>query len=149
MAVIDVIIGERGNDHIRIRVISRIDQVGRDYWDDNWLATIVSVQAGGWKGKNEKAYFRTEELSRFRAKIELLADGKLADAEFEPMEAHLNLKINAEEAGGPISLSGTALDRLENGNTLSFKLTFGRDTLHNLAARLKAVEKAYPTIGKS
>lgn len=150
MPVIDVVIGERGSDQIRIRVLSRIEQVGRDYWDENWLATIVSVRVGGWSGKNEKAYFRTEELSGFRAKIELLAEGKLSDIDFAPMEPHLRLKLVSEDqGGGAVLLTGTALDRLEDGNPLSIRFTIGPDSLRHLAARLEAVEKAYPTIGKS
>jgi hypothetical protein len=149
MGAIDLFIGEREGDHVRIRVVRRTDQVARDYWDANWLVAAITVRAGGWKGKNDQAYFLTEELSRFKDKVELLAEGKLLDTEFVPMEPHLRIKLRAEERGGPITVSGTATDRLEAGNSLSFAITMDPACLQPLAERLAAVEKVYPTIGKS
>ena len=147
MAAIDLYIGEPGGDNIRIRIVRRNDQVVRDYWDANWLIAAISIRVGGWKGKNEQAYFRTEELSRLRTKIELFAEGKLLDAEFMPMEPHLQIKMRAEERGGPIAVAGTALDRLEGGNRLSFSMTIAPASLPALAEKLALVEKSYPTIG--
>ena len=149
MAAIDVIIGEREGDHIRIRVLSRTEQVMRDYWDENWLLAAVSVKAGGWKGENDKAFLRTEELVRFRAKVELLAEGKLHDAEFAPMEPHLRFVMRIDEGGGPVSVSGSATDRLEGGNELAFRMAVPFETLPGLAVQLRAVERVYPTIGKA
>lgn len=149
MPPVDVFIGERGGDHLRIRVLSRTEQVMRDYWDENWLVTAVSVNVGGWKGKNEKAYFRTEELARFRAKVALIAEGKLLDAEFAPMEPHLRFRMQADEGGGLVSISGSAIDRLEDGNALTFRMSTPFATLSKLAAQLAEVERAYPTIGKA
>jgi hypothetical protein len=148
MGAIDVFIGERTEDHIRIRVMSRTDQVIRDYWDANWLATVVSVNLGGWKGTNEKAYFRTEEFSHFRELIERLADGSLSEAAFAPMEPHLRLEMTTEPGTGPVRISGTSIDRLDDGNVLTFRMTVDRAALPRLAAQLKSVEASYPTIGK-
>jgi hypothetical protein len=148
MGAIDLYIGEPGGDHIRIRILRRTDQVIRDYWDANWLVAVISIRVGGWKGKNEQAYFRTEELSRLRTTIELFAEGKLFDAEFAPMEPHLQIKMRAEEGGGPVTVSGTALDRLENGNRLSFAMTIAPAAFPSLAKQLALVETSYPTIGK-
>lgn len=148
MGAIDLFIGEREGDHVRIRVVRRTDQVARDYWDANWLVSVVSVRVGGWKGKNDQAYFRTEDLSRLKAKIELLAEGKLLDTEFLPMEPHIRIRLHAEEAGGPITVSGMAVDRLENGNRLEFSMSISPACLPALAERLALVEKSYPTIGK-
>lgn len=148
MAAIDVIIGERPGDHIRIRVTGRTDLAARDYWDSNWLVSSVTVQAGGWKGRNEKAFFRTEELSSLRAKVELLHEGRLRDAEFAPMEPHVRFRLGCEAEGAPVSVSGAAVDQPEGGNRLEFRMTMPFDALPSLAARLRAVEAAYPTIGK-
>jgi hypothetical protein len=148
MGPIDLYVGEPNGDNIRIRIVRRTEQVVRDYWDANWLVSVIAIRAGGWRGKNEQAYFRTEELSRLKAKVELLAEGKLLDAEFMPMEPHLQLKLRAEEPGGPISVSGIATDRLEDGNRLSFAISISPACLPALAERLALVEKSYPTIGK-
>jgi hypothetical protein len=149
MAAIDLHIGEHGGDHIRIRVVKRTEQVIRDHWDANWLATEIRVSVGGWKGKNDKAYFRTEELSGLRSKVELIAEGKLGDAEFAPMEPHLRVRFAVAEEDGPVLVTGTALDRLEDGNVLTFRIAMGLEALEALAVKLRAVEKAWPTIGKS
>lgn len=148
MGAIDLYLGEREGDHVRIRVVRRTDQVARDYWDADWLVSVISVRVGGWKGKNDQAYFRTEELSRLRSKIEQLAEGKLLEAEFKPMEPHIQIRLHAEEAGGRIAVSGMAVDRLENGNRLEFAMSISPACLPALAERLALVEKNYPTIGK-
>lgn len=148
MGAIDLYIGESEGDHVRIRIVRRTEQVVRDYWDANWLVSVISVRVGGWKGKNDQAYFRTEELSRFRTKIEMVAEGKLLDTEFVPMEPHIQIRLHAEEAGGPIAVSGSAVDRLENGNRLEFAMSISPACLPALAERLALVEKTFPTIGK-
>jgi hypothetical protein len=147
VSAIDLYFGDPDGDHVRIRIVSRTDQVIRDHWDANWLSSSISVNVGGWRGKNGKAYFRTEELARLRGKVELLAEGRLSDAEFVPMEPHLRLRVAASDIGGDFQVTGTAVDRLEGGNVLTFSLATTSAGLENLAAQLRQVEKAHPTIG--
>jgi hypothetical protein len=146
MAAVDVLVGNRFADHVLIRILSRTDQVIRDYWDANWLNIVFWARAGGWKGKNAKAYFRSEELARFREQLEKVGSNLLLEAEFAPMEPHLRLKVRREEGGDAFLASGTATDRIEGGNTLSFRFPLTRPELAALIDALKAAESAFPTI---
>jgi hypothetical protein len=49
----EVLIGDRGGDHVLIRVLGRVHPDAHDFWDANWLMTPVEVVAGDFRASIE------------------------------------------------------------------------------------------------
>lgn len=145
MPGIELVVGHPEADHLRIGRIARAGQPVRDIWDANWLAATITVSAGGWKGESLESYVRAEELSAFRSRLAHLRDGRVLEAILDPIEKPLFLKLAARD--NEIEASGSACDRPQGCNVISFRFRFGRDLLDAMIRQLVAIEEAFPPHG--
>ena len=58
-------------EHVSLTFTGRTHPSCTDYWDGNWLSTIIEVATGGFRGR-VTADLRAEELETFRDQLKLL-----------------------------------------------------------------------------
>jgi hypothetical protein len=101
------------------------------------------VSAGVWSGRVRDAYITTTEITEFREQLEQVIDGQRVDAQLEPMEPHLVLKLALEE-NGRVEVSGVAFDEPEGVNAIVFNWEIEAKALKGVLKQLKEIEGKYP-----
>jgi hypothetical protein len=142
-----VLLGTAAGDHVALRIVARAEQSVRDFWDTNWLSSVVEVSVGGFRGKNGAAWIRAEELLKFRKQLERMSARQIFEAELLPLEPHLQLRLRPEPDSDRIAVLGTLADRVGSGCTLTFRFLLEGSLLETLIAQLRAVEEEFPTAG--
>lgn len=142
----EVVVGDPVGDHLSIRVLGRLHPGSDDFWDGNWLATPIDVVVGKFRG-TIGASLRADELQRFREAIEKLHASLDGDAVLESMEDWISLKVTAEPSGGLV-MTGTIVDRLGDGNRLTFRIDgVDQSYLPAIIDALDEVETFFPVLG--
>lgn len=140
-------IGNDSSSFITIDVLRRERPNASDYWDGNWVTSIVEIAAGPWKGAY-RANFRTDEFARFRDRLQRLYDDKEAGAaEFESMERWLRMKVERSDRLGHVSVTGEAQPLFDKHNALHFALELDQSYLPAAIEGLGSVLKEFPVIG--
>lgn len=120
---------------------------GDDYWDGNWLACRVSVQARGFRGTFD-ASLRSEEFVTMRDGVHMCMSDLNGTFVFETMEEQVSIVARGDGLGR-FTANCTARDAAGWGNLLTFTLSFDQTRLAPLAAELDSLVGAYPVVGKS
>jgi hypothetical protein len=137
------VVGALEGNHVAITIFGYENPQAVDAADANWLSAEIAVSAGGWSGRVRNAYFSTAEIAEFRDQVDRLAGGRQSEANLEPMEPHLILKL-ASEASGKLQVSGVAFDQPDGVNALAFNWLADFRQLKALSKQLADIEKAYP-----
>ena len=137
------VIGVLEGNHVAVTVFGYESPQAVEAADANWLSAEIAVSAGAWNGRIRNAYFTTAEIADFRDQAERLASGKELEANLEPMEPYLILKL-ATEASGKLQVSGVAFDQPDGVNAVAFNWLADFKQLKALAKQLDEIEKAFP-----
>jgi hypothetical protein len=138
------VIGALEGDHVAVKVFGyEYPEIQEDAEASNWLCAEISVSAGVWGGRVRDAYISTRELAALREQVQRLASGDSQEANFEPMEPHLILKL-ATEGHGKIEVSGVAFDEPEGVNAIAFNWLMDPKQLKSLLHQLREIEGDYP-----
>jgi len=113
-----------------------------EYYDDNWLAVEIRVQAGGFRGK-VSATIITHELTNFLSELGPLHQTLSGTAEFATMEEQLSLGL-VGDGQGHIELRGNVADQPGIGNRLDFTLHFDQSQLGASISELERVAIQFP-----
>lgn len=142
----EVLIGHPPGEHIGISVRSRLHPSATDYWDGNWLVSVVDVKVGGFLGRID-ADLRAEEFVSFRQELDALSERPTGTAQFDTMEGWVQLRL-AGRSGGHLDVSGTVVDRPGTGNRLHFRIDgLDQTCLPAIIASLRVIEEAFPVLG--
>ena len=117
-----------------------------DYWDGNWVRTLLEVKVGGFRARiNEN--LRVEEIISFLDEVKLLYQANNGVASFQTMEGWIDLRMEAD-GKGHIKCNAVVVDDPGIGNRLSFALHLDQTFLPPIIASLDAFATEYPLIGK-
>jgi len=114
-------IGGREHEYLSIEILNREspDSESPDYWEKNWLHSIVEVRVGAFSG-SVSANFQAEDFVRIREQLRDLLGWKENDAEFGTLEGWLTARFMMDDRGG-ITVLGDLVDRPMDGNRLRFQ----------------------------
>lgn len=139
-------IGRPGAEHVALRVVARMNPEHSDYWDGNWLRTVVIVHVGAFEA-TYKAALRTDELSRFRGEVGKLYQTLKGQAHLRSMEQWLDVVISTDGLGN-MSITGEARDEPGLGNRLRFTIDdYDQTDLPGLIQALDEALDRFPIIG--
>ncbi len=138
-------IGGENTEYVLVTITARSIPEAMDYWDGNWLAAVVQLNAGGFSGRFS-AYFRVDELIGFRKQVASLYKSLSGTAAFEPMEEQLKLRLEGD-GKGHIAVRGHARDEAGIGNVLTFDLELDQTDLPTLLRSLDEALEAFPVRG--
>lgn len=135
-----------GDDRIKIQVFGRSHGHANDYWDGNWLTTLVTINVGGFSAELG-GNLRAEELQAFRLEIEAIYAAIAGTANLQTMEQWLSMSIGVN-GSGQVQIRGQAREESNGYNRLSFELS-GLDQSHLPAMidALNEIEERFPVVG--
>ncbi|MEV4184817.1 hypothetical protein AB0J28_25675 [Streptosporangium canum] len=144
----EIVIGRgRDFDHVLIRVLGRMHPGCTDFWDGNWLTSLIHVQVGGFTAEVD-AGLRVEELHDFRVALERVDAEVRGSATLSSLEHWIELTIECRPTGS-LSISGTVADHPGMRNTLHFEIEGVDQTdIPALTDALVAAEKRFPILGR-
>jgi len=134
--------GQIEQERIEVDVLGYERSPVGEYSDDNWLNAVISVQAGGFRGK-ASATIITSELVAFLSELRPLYKKLNGSAEFVTMEEQLRLKLDGD-GKGHIELRGEVADHAGIGNRLHFTLRFDQSQLATSIRELERVTSQFP-----
>lgn len=139
----DVLIGRLDGDFIAFSVLSRVYPEAQDYWDGNWVATQVTVTAGGFAGA-VCANLRVGEFRAFRLGLEAMASALGSTAAFESMEEWVSVDMTCTP-NGRLDVKCTLADNPAMGNRLSCSIAgLDQSFLLTIIAQLSGVATQFP-----
>jgi hypothetical protein len=139
-------VGGQEHEYLAISIVGRSYPTCRDYWDGNWLNAVVSLAAGGFRGKIDP-YLRAEEFVAFRDELLRLAQLPTAVAHFSTMEEWLSIELSGDRLGH-IELKCEIRDQPGIGNTLRFRLALDQTDLQAMLAQVQAAVLEFPVVGR-
>lgn len=141
--------GTETTSYIYVEVLSRARPGATDYWDGNWLNTVVEVTAGPWRG-SYRASLRADEFAEFRNQLQALyEDTGIKQAQFHSMEPWLQLSLERSDRLGHLRVAGRAQAEpfFEGHNLLQFVLELDQTYLPRVIDELEAIVNEFPVIG--
>lgn len=141
-----VIIGSPDSEYLIIHVKNREYPLSSDYWDGNWVKSIINVSAGGFTGK-VRASLRSEEFVEFMNELSMLYKELSGQAHFTTMEKWLSITVVGDGLGhfeAQCKLSDNA--PAGGGNTLYFTLHFDQTFIPGMLDGLNRIVTAFPVI---
>lgn len=143
-----VIIGNKTDDHLLIKISGRTYPTTKDYYDGNWLSAEIHVSSGAFSGHVTKDVFlRTDEFKSFLAEIEPLSEPLKGTANYTALEDWLVMKITGDGLGHLLA-EGSVIDTHCEGNKLNFSIHFDQTSLPQTIDSLRKLLDKYPVIGK-
>lgn len=138
-------IGALSDDHLIIAPTRREIPDASDYWDGNWLAATIRLEAGAFRGEYE-AKLRANELASFRDAVKQLHQTLQGHAAFETMERWIAIRIEGDGLGH-FTAECEARDDPGMGNRLTFAVTFDQTDMPAMLRSLDAICEAFPVVG--
>ena len=138
-------IGPRGAQHLFVVPRRRAHPDCGDYWDGNWVDSLVELSVGGFRARFI-ASLRTEEFATFRQQLEPLFESLSGKATFSSMEDWLVIEVSGDGLGH-FRADCEARDEAGIGNSLKFTLSFDQTELSSILQGLRAIEDAFPVLG--
>jgi len=121
----------------------KVDVLGYEHPEsDDWLATEIRVQAGGFRGK-AVASIMTAELTAFLPELQQLFKTLSGSVEFTTLEGQLSLRLIGDNKGH-IELSGKVADKAGIGNVLHFTLQLDQTQLKASIHELEKIISQFP-----
>lgn len=141
-----VTVGCIESDHVRIRVLARERPDDHDYWDGNWLRSVVEVRAGSFRG-TFSATLRTDEFDGFLKQIEVMHNHVTGEARFVSTENWLSILLKCDRTG-KVSLSCEARDTAAEA-VLAFSGALDQTYLQGIITELRELLRQYSVLGKN
>ena len=140
-------VGGESHEFLSVEILgcASADDEVHDYWDENWLAVLVEVRAGGFQG-SVSCQFQAEELVQLRERLDDLFHWKEDSADFTTLESWLAIRFMIDKHGR-ITVLGDLIDRPLDGNRLRFELSIDQSFLPSTLRDLDHAIKTFPVIG--
>ena len=129
-------IGAEESNYLSVTIDGRPDE------RDDWLSRTISIRAGAFSATLD-ATLLTCDFPRFRTQLESLYKTLSGDATFETIEDQLGFRLTGNERGG-ISVDGTVLDRVGDGNQLNFRFDIDQTYLRQIIRDVQIIETEFP-----
>jgi hypothetical protein len=139
--------GHEANNFLSIALLGRQFPNSDDYWDGNWLTSVVVVRTGAFTGK-ATGYLRTDEVVWLNEQLKLLSQTLTGSAAFQTTEEWIVFKIDSVGKLGHLRLSGILLEPIYRDSQLRFSIGFDQTYLPPLLKQLHHVTTRFPVIGK-
>ena len=130
-------------NEIEINILQRSNPDTDDYWDANWLESVVTIHVTGFQC-SYSSNLRVEDFQRFHNDLIMLKNLLKKEIEFTTMEEGLNMHFQTDQ-NGLITCNGKAKN--DAGNCLSFQFVLDITSLENCIGELEALLRSYPIIG--
>lgn len=130
-----------GGDIVRVAPKERTHLGATDYWDKNWITTIISVQGGAFSGKYE-ADFMASDFETFKQELELLYENLKGGATFSGLERQLELKCIGDGLGH-IKIDVVAQNFPGYGAELTYTINIDQTFIKPLVKQLDEITKAF------
>jgi hypothetical protein len=142
-----LVIGSLDAEYVAICVLGRAHPGAADYWDGNWVRSMINLRVGGFTA-DVTADLRTEEFRRFADGLKFINDTLSGSAVLTSMEDWIDLTVRHKPNGG-LEVSDVVIDRPGVGNQLAFEL-HGFDQTHVAPwlSQLTEIERAFPVVGR-
>jgi hypothetical protein len=139
-------IGHESGARVRIQVLGRLHPDATDYWDGNWLMTLVNIVVGSFVAEIS-ADLRANELDSFRQELAVLYSTFGGSAVLRSLEGWLDMTVSMTSAGS-LQVDGHARDSVGRANELSFHIdSLDQTDLPSIIDSLEEVGVFYPMIG--
>ena len=142
----EVAIRGDGGDFLKITILGRSHAGADDYWDGNWISSLVEVKAGGFRA-SVSGDLRGEELAQFLDQLSKLQESLRGIAEFETMERWLSIRVSGD-GSGHMAFQCVIMDQPGVGNTLDCTLATDQTFTQATIAGLVVAVQAFPIVGK-
>ncbi|MEU8104615.1 hypothetical protein AB0C18_12940 [Nonomuraea muscovyensis] len=144
----EIVIGRsKQADHVAIRIVGRMHPGATDFWDGNWLTSLILVRVGGFVAKID-AGLRVEELRDFRVQLQRVYAEVRGRAVLASLEHWVELVMECHPTGS-LSISGTVADDPSMGNTLRFEVEgLDQTDIPAIIDALVAVDERFPVQGR-
>ena len=137
----------RAGGYVRISVAGYQHPSQTDFWDGNWLISLITVEVGGFSAKLG-ASLRLDEFESFLAELSRLDETVSGKATFTTMESQLSLELEADRLGH-ISVMGRVTDPIGGSNHLVFRIPdFDQSYLPILLGEIRELLSALPIRGR-
>jgi hypothetical protein len=120
----EVLIGNRGGDHISIRVRPEPNSEG-------WFGAVVEIRCDGWHSLLGANFYR-DELKRFAEEIRILYRDLSGTALLQPIEPFITLKFEGD-GKGHVVVDGVARKSLSVATKLAFQFEIDQTYLPQIA----------------
>jgi hypothetical protein len=138
-------LGHPNAEHIHITITHRPHPAATDFWDGNWLASDVTINAGGFHA-HLQGDLRAEEFVLFKDALSTLYSTLSGAATFDTVEEWLAIQLTADHQGH-ITAHCTARDAPGTGNTLTFSLDLDQSFLPAILHQLDEITALFPVLG--
>lgn len=132
----ELCIGSHVGDHIIICVGQA------DFTDGcDWVPCSLDIAAGAWRGSLDVSLCASD-FPQFRTQLQTFYNTLAGTARFDTTERQLELEFSIDNLGH-VAVKGIAVDRVCDGNRLSFVLTLDQSYLPDIIAQLHAIESTF------
>ncbi len=138
-----VIKGDIG--YLELEVLTIITSGSNDFWEENWLYTLVNGTFPGFTAKYE-CNLRTDDFQRCYYELLDLLNSKSDFAKFTTVEEGVELSFSKDISGSIVvkgKLVGTELTRC----SLEFNFVTDVLTVNNFSLQIQSLLLMYPIIG--
>jgi hypothetical protein len=140
-----VLVGH-ASEYLAIQPLYREYPDADDYWDGNWVVSLIDFAVAGWLG-SYTATLRTDEFSRFYAELLALSRTSKGSAIFSSMEDWLQIRVkrkSIEEIKADCILQARShpLTRLE------LSLDLEQEDLARIISGIETVREMFPVISE-
>ncbi|WP_157766315.1 hypothetical protein [Pedobacter ginsengisoli] len=139
-----MILKSNGN-YVAIEIKDNTNRISNDYWDGNWLKSLINIHCCGFKA-NFSTDLRSTDFKSFHEDLIKLCNDQVKLIEFKTLEEGLYIK-GQMEATGNILWDVTAKDMF--GNSLTVSLSTDNFSLNLLINEVKDILTQYPVLGDS
>ena len=144
---VEIVIGNAETERLIIRVLDRAHPDADDYWDGNWLRTVLDVSAGYFAG-SVAVDLRADELKDLREQLATLYEASEGEASFTTMENWVEILFHRDSLGH-VQVRGEVSDNPGRmGNSLRFQYALDQTFLPPIIDALDAAEASWPVIGR-
>jgi len=137
--------GIKASDYFELTILRKEFPHSDNIYDGNWLQANVVIQVGGVSA-NYKAMFFSRELKELNNNLKLMLRNSVLKVAFSPMEPWINFQIQREPNSNKFSVIGNAVDALNNGNSIVFKMLLDEIQIVSATNDIEKVLVAYPVI---
>lgn len=141
----EIVIGRGTADHLLVRVLDRSHPASTDYWDGNWIRSLVVVRVGPFEGEY-RCELRTDELSRLHDDLARLYGQLGGRAGLATLDGYLGFDVEGDGLGH-FTIEGEATDDPGAGRSLSFRLEIDQTQLAEVVGQLEATVRQFPVLG--
>ncbi|MFC7686431.1 hypothetical protein [Ureibacillus sp. GCM10028918] len=135
------------NEKVEIGVVTRSHPNTTDYWDINWIDSIVNVEIPGYVVQFY-ASLRTDELSDFLHELKLMNRNLKGKAILSNLDSYIHFECEMDRLG-KMKWSGKTCFPAGNGAELTFEFKSDQSYLERLIKELESILSVFPVIGNS